>query len=151
MSSSKPLRMPSTRAPLRRARMVAAAATAIAVKYSDINLGANNVLIASLAILAGLALLVWSADRFVEGSAAAAGHFGMPPLLIGMVVVGFGTSAPDAQRKRIQHRRRSKNRFRRALRGHRSERGACASATPAGARATFASWPPEGATLNPKP
>jgi len=53
------------------------------------------VLIASLAILAGLALLVWSADRFVEGSAAAAGHFGMPPLLIGMVVVGFGTSAPE--------------------------------------------------------
>jgi cation:H+ antiporter len=53
------------------------------------------VLIASLAILAGLALLVWSADRFVEGSAATAGHFGMPPLLIGMVVVGFGTSAPE--------------------------------------------------------
>ena len=52
-------------------------------------------LIPSLAILAGLALLVWSADRFVEGSAAAAGHFGMPPLLIGMVVVGFGTSAPE--------------------------------------------------------
>ena len=50
-------------------------------------------LIASLAILAGLALLVWSADRFVEGSAAAAGHFGMPPLLIGMVVVGFGPSS----------------------------------------------------------
>jgi len=53
------------------------------------------VLIASLAILAGLALLVWSADRFVEGSAATAGHFGMPPLLIGMLVVGFGTSAPE--------------------------------------------------------
>ncbi|WP_226609575.1 calcium/sodium antiporter [Marinobacter nauticus] len=52
-------------------------------------------LIASLAILAGLALLVWSADRFVEGSAATAGHFGMPPLLIGMMVVGFGTSAPE--------------------------------------------------------
>lgn len=52
-------------------------------------------LFASLAIVAGLALLVWSADRFVEGSAAAAGHFGMPPLLIGMVVVGFGTSAPE--------------------------------------------------------
>lgn len=45
--------------------------------------------------MAGLVLLVWSADRFVEGSAAAARHFGMPPLLIGMVVVGFGTSAPE--------------------------------------------------------
>ncbi|MDZ7750279.1 MAG: calcium/sodium antiporter [Gammaproteobacteria bacterium] len=48
-----------------------------------------------LAIACGLALLVWSADRFVAGSAATARHFGMPPLLIGMVVVGFGTSAPE--------------------------------------------------------
>ncbi|MGB1476871.1 calcium/sodium antiporter [Marinobacter salsuginis] len=47
------------------------------------------------AIIAGLILLVWSADRFVEGSATTASHFGMPPLLIGMVVVGFGTSAPE--------------------------------------------------------
>jgi cation:H+ antiporter len=31
----------------------------------------------------------------VEGSASTARHFGMPPLLIGMVVVGFGTSAPE--------------------------------------------------------
>jgi cation:H+ antiporter len=43
----------------------------------------------------GLALLVWSADRFVEGAASAARHFGMPPLLIGMLIVGFGTSAPE--------------------------------------------------------
>ena len=47
------------------------------------------------ALLAGLVLLVWSADRFVEGSASTARHFGMPPLLIGMVIVGFGTSAPE--------------------------------------------------------
>lgn len=47
------------------------------------------------AIIAGLTLLVWSADKFVEGSATTASHFGMPPLLIGMVVVGFGTSAPE--------------------------------------------------------
>lgn len=50
---------------------------------------------AFFAIIFGLALLVWSADRFVQGSAATARHFGMPPLLIGMVVVGFGTSAPE--------------------------------------------------------
>jgi cation:H+ antiporter len=50
---------------------------------------------AVFAVVAGLILLVWSADRFVEGAAATAGHFGMPPLLIGMVVVGFGTSAPE--------------------------------------------------------
>ena len=48
-----------------------------------------------LAVLAGLAVLVWSADRFVEGSASTARHFGMPSLLIGMVIVGFGTSAPE--------------------------------------------------------
>lgn len=52
-------------------------------------------LVASLAILAGFILLVWSADRFVEGAAATAKHAGMPSLLIGMVIVGFGTSAPE--------------------------------------------------------
>lgn len=48
-----------------------------------------------LAVVAGLILLVWSADRFVEGAAATARYFGMPALLIGMVIVGFGTSAPE--------------------------------------------------------
>lgn len=47
------------------------------------------------AIIAGLILLVWSADKFVDGAATTANYFGMPPLLIGMVVVGFGTSAPE--------------------------------------------------------
>lgn len=48
-----------------------------------------------LAVVFGLALLVWSAERLVDGSAATAQHFGMSPLLIGMVIVGFGTSAPE--------------------------------------------------------
>ncbi|WP_323846001.1 calcium/sodium antiporter [Microbulbifer magnicolonia] len=52
-------------------------------------------ILAALAIIAGFALLVWSADRFVEGAAATARHAGMPALLIGMVIVGFGTSAPE--------------------------------------------------------
>lgn len=47
------------------------------------------------AVVIGLVLLVWSADRFVDGSASTARHFDMPPLLIGMVIVGFGTSAPE--------------------------------------------------------
>ncbi|WP_092348503.1 calcium/sodium antiporter [Desulfuromusa kysingii] len=47
------------------------------------------------ALLFGLILLVWSADRFVDGAAATAQYAGMPPLLIGMVVIGFGTSAPE--------------------------------------------------------
>jgi cation:H+ antiporter len=52
-------------------------------------------LTAIAAVVLGLALLVWSADRFVEGAVATARHLGMPALLIGMVVVGFGTSAPE--------------------------------------------------------
>lgn len=52
-------------------------------------------LLAIAAVIFGLALLVWSADRFVEGAAATANHFGMPALLIGMVIIGFGTSAPE--------------------------------------------------------
>lgn len=51
--------------------------------------------LAIIAIVSGLALLVWSADRFVEGSSSTAHHFSVPPLLIGMVIVGFGTSAPE--------------------------------------------------------
>jgi len=47
------------------------------------------------ALVVGLVLLVWSADRFVEGASATAHHLGMPSLLIGMVIVGFGTSAPE--------------------------------------------------------
>lgn len=52
-------------------------------------------LLPGLAIIGGLLLLIWSADRFVDGAAATARHFGMPQLLIGMVVIGFGTSAPE--------------------------------------------------------
>lgn len=52
-------------------------------------------LISFTAVAAGLLLILWSADRFVTGSAASARHFGMPPLLIGMLIVGFGTSAPE--------------------------------------------------------
>lgn len=52
-------------------------------------------LLIGLAMVIGLAGLVWSADRFVDGAAASASHFGLPPLLVGMLVVGFGTSAPE--------------------------------------------------------
>ncbi|MEZ5701370.1 MAG: hypothetical protein R3E42_04480 [Burkholderiaceae bacterium] len=54
-----------------------------------------TLLLPSLALLAGLALLVWSADQFVDGASATATHFSVPPLLVGMVIVGFGTSAPE--------------------------------------------------------
>jgi len=53
------------------------------------------VVLAALALLAGLVVLVWSAERFIGGAVAVARHVGAPPLLIGMVIVGFGTSAPE--------------------------------------------------------
>lgn len=52
-------------------------------------------LLSCLAIIVGLVVLVWSADRFVLGAAATAKHFGMSPLLIGMTIVSLGTSAPE--------------------------------------------------------
>ncbi|MDR1745368.1 MAG: calcium/sodium antiporter, partial [Planctomycetota bacterium] len=48
-----------------------------------------------LAIVLGIAVLVVGADRFVAGAAAIARLFGLSPLLIGMVIVGFGTSTPE--------------------------------------------------------
>lgn len=50
---------------------------------------------AVIAVIVGLILLVWSADKFIDGASATAGHLGMPPLLVGMIIVGFGTSAPE--------------------------------------------------------
>lgn len=60
-----------------------------------LSMDASSLLLALLAVVLGLAVLVWSADRFVEGAAALARLFGMSPLLIGMVIVGFGTSVPE--------------------------------------------------------
>lgn len=48
-----------------------------------------------LLVIAGLVLLMWGADRFVHGAAAAARNFGIAPLLIGLTVVAFATSAPE--------------------------------------------------------
>ncbi len=47
------------------------------------------------AILAGFILLIWSADRFIIGAAATARNFDVPPLIIGLTIVAFGTSAPE--------------------------------------------------------
>ncbi len=47
------------------------------------------------AVVVGLAILVWSADRFVDGAAAIAHHLGVSNLIIGITVIGFGTSAPE--------------------------------------------------------
>ncbi len=53
--------------------------------------GHQGMILAALAVLCGLVMLVWSADRFVDGAARTASYFKVPPML----VVGFGTSAPE--------------------------------------------------------
>lgn len=47
------------------------------------------------AIIIGLALLVWGSDRFVLGASVTARNLGVPPLLVGLTVVGVGTSVPE--------------------------------------------------------
>ena len=47
-----------------------------------------------LLVIAGLVLLIWGADRFVHGAAATARNLGVAPLLVGLTVVAFATSAP---------------------------------------------------------
>ena len=46
-------------------------------------------------MLGGLSALAWSSDMFVDGSAALARKLGISPFIIGMVIIGFGTSAPE--------------------------------------------------------
>ncbi len=47
------------------------------------------------AIISGFAILVWGSDRFIIGASAIARNLGVSPLLIGLTIVGFGTSAPE--------------------------------------------------------
>lgn len=50
----------------------------------------------SIAQLAGgFILLVWGADRLVAGASALARNLGVSPLIIGLTIVAFGTSAPE--------------------------------------------------------
>lgn len=47
------------------------------------------------AIIGGFVVLVWGADRFVHGASGTARNLGISPLIIGLTIVGFGTSAPE--------------------------------------------------------
>lgn len=58
--------------------------------YIDISLWLSLVF-----IVAGLAALAWSSDVFVDGSSVIAKALGISPFIIGMVIIGFGTSAPE--------------------------------------------------------
>ncbi len=46
-------------------------------------------------VVSGIALLVWSADRFTDGAAALARNLGVSPLIVGLTIVAIGSSAPE--------------------------------------------------------
>jgi cation:H+ antiporter len=52
-------------------------------------------LTAIIQLVAGFLLLVWGADRLVAGASAFARNLGVAPLVIGLTIIGFGTSAPE--------------------------------------------------------
>lgn len=58
--------------------------------YTDISLALSLIF-----ILGGFFALTWSSDYFVDASALIAKRLGVSPLIIGMVIIGFGTSAPE--------------------------------------------------------
>ncbi len=58
--------------------------------YPDIHIS-----LAIIFVVGGLFLLAWSADLFIDGAAALAKALGINPFVVGMVIIGFGTSAPE--------------------------------------------------------
>ena len=52
-------------------------------------------LISVVSLLIGFTLLVWSADAFTDNGAKIARIFNISPLVIGLLIFGFGTSAPE--------------------------------------------------------
>ena len=52
-------------------------------------------LVFSVALLAGFFFLIFSADYFVKGTSAIARNIGISPLIIGLTIIGLGTSAPE--------------------------------------------------------
>ena len=48
-----------------------------------------------LGLVLGFALLIWSADRFIIGAVGLAKQLHIAPIIIGIVIIGFGTSAPE--------------------------------------------------------
>lgn len=55
----------------------------------------TTLILPSVLLIIGLALLVWSSDVFIEGAASTALRYKVSPLIIGVVIIGFGTSSPE--------------------------------------------------------
>lgn len=55
----------------------------------------ETLLLPTMGLILGLVLLVWSSDVFIDGAASTSIHLKISPLIIGVVVLGFGTSLPE--------------------------------------------------------
>lgn len=55
-----------------------------------------DILLQTLLLVLGFVMLVKGADWFVDGASGIADKFGIPQLVIGLTIVAFGTSAPEA-------------------------------------------------------
>jgi cation:H+ antiporter len=55
-----------------------------------------EIAISLIKIVIGFVLLIKGADFFVDGAASVAGKLGIPQIVIGLTIVAFGTSAPEA-------------------------------------------------------
>ena len=55
----------------------------------------GELLLYTFCLLSGLMILIWSADKFIMGATAIAMYAQISPLIIGVVIVGFATSAPE--------------------------------------------------------
>lgn len=58
--------------------------------------GFDSILVNILLLVAGFVMLIKGADYFVEGASGIADKFGIPQIIIGLTIVAFGTSAPEA-------------------------------------------------------
>ena len=54
-----------------------------------------SIILLIVALLSGFLLLILSANKFVENGAKTASIFNVSPLVIGLIILGFGTSAPE--------------------------------------------------------
>jgi len=55
----------------------------------------SDILLPIIALLSGFVFLIWSADKFTGNGAKIANIFQVSPLIIGLIIFGFGTSAPE--------------------------------------------------------
>ena len=55
----------------------------------------SNVWLQALLLVAGVAVVLWGADRLTDGSVALAERMGIPQIVLGLTVVAMGTSMPE--------------------------------------------------------